>query len=494
MGYYAIGIGGTGAKCLEALMHLTAAGMMPDNEDLYILFVDPDTTNGCLERAVVTLDHYKTFNTNPQLEQRSLLQTRIFSADRPIWTPFNRDNTKPRLSNFFHYNSLRTAKDNAHLAVAHLFEVLYSEKEREDTTLDRGFRGHPSIGASVMAQTVRLGEEDPWFTFRTRVAQDPDAKVFLAGSIFGGTGASGFPTIAELVKGELEGRRVQIGGALVLPYFTFTDTGDNELKAKAEHFLMNTQAALKYYHLWNKKLIYNAIYLIGDESRLEVKNSLGGPGQRNAPHFIELYAALAAIDFFGKNFEDGQEAQYFRTNRSSKYLQWEDLPDGNNGNTLQSKIRQLARFAFTYLSIYGPMLEDIRQNGSGYRAPWYIDFFERNGISLNDDQTETSLKNVQDYCQDFLLWLANIQNSVGDGELVKYEAYAQKTDGNHLELKAPNGFVLKEFDNLISPYTSGSLHSVNRLWEDMCLAKGRGDGTGDIGKFLTILYRNCTRV
>ena len=497
MGYYAIGIGGTGAKCLESLIHLAAAGMMPEeNSELYVLFVDPDIANGCLERAVTTLDHYKAFSNNPQLEQPCLLQTKIRSADRTIWTPFNKDDAQPRLSNFFHYNGLRMAKDNTRVAAAHLFEVLYSRKEREETTLDKGFRGHPSIGASVMAQTVKLGADDPWLTFRSLVAKDTDAKIFLAGSIFGGTGASGFPTIAELVKDELKNKKVQVGGALVLPYFTFTDTGDNELKAKAEHFLMNTQAALKYYHLWNKKLIYDAIYLFGDESRIEVENSLGGRGQQNAPHFIELYAALAAIDFFGRDFGLGKGAQYFRTDRSSNQLQWTDLPDGQKGNTIRSKIRQLAHFAFAYLSIYQPMLEEIRKKngGGGYRAPWYIDFFEQNKILPADNQTGTSLKNVQDYCKDFLLWLANIQNSVGNARLVKYEAYTQKTDGNRLELKSPDSFILKEFGNLISPYTSESLRPVNKLWEDMCLAKGKGDGTGDIGRFLATLYRNCEKV
>ena len=58
--------------------------------------------------------------------------------------------------------------------------------------MDKGFRGHPSIGASIMAQTA-LGEDEPWKTFRALVKTDTDAKVFLAGSIFGGTGASGFP-------------------------------------------------------------------------------------------------------------------------------------------------------------------------------------------------------------------------------------------------------------------------------------------------------------
>ena len=132
---------------------------------------------------------------------------------------------------------------------------------------------------------------------------------------------------------------------------------------------MNTQAALKYYHLWNKKLIYDAIYLFGDGFQIKVDNALGGENQENAPHFIELYAALAAIDFFGKNFGPNQVSQYFRIDRDSKQLQWTDLPDNNNGSEIRSKIEHLARFAFAYLSIYQPMLHNnIRGNGSSYRA------------------------------------------------------------------------------------------------------------------------------
>ena len=490
MGYYAIGIGGTGAKCLESLIHLAAAGMMPDGNDLYMLFVDPDVANGSLARAMATLDHYKTFNTNPRLAQPRLLQTKIISANNPVWTPFNTDDGQPNLDVFFNFAGLRLANNNA----AHLFEVLYSRKERE-TKLDKGFRGHPSIGASVMAKTVALGGGDPWATFRTLVAKDTDAKVFLSGSIFGGTGASGFPTIAELVRKALDGNIFQMGGALVLPYFTFTADADNELKAKAEHFLMNTQASLQYYHLWNKTGIYDAIYLLGDESQIEVDNALGGEKQANAPHFIELYAALAAIDFFGKDFGQNQASQYFRIDRVNKQLQWTDLPDNNNGSDIRSKIESMARFAFAYLSIYQPMLNDIRQNGGGYRAPWYIDFFKGNGISLNDD-TQTSLEDVENYCIDFLLWLANIQNSAGAQQvgLVKYDAYTQKSDRNRLGLKSVDSFDLKKFGNLISSNPAESLRPVNRLWENMCSAKGKSDGTGDIGRFLSALYRNCEKI
>ena len=305
MGYYAIGIGGTGAKCIESLIHLAAAGMMPKKkQELHVLFVDPDKANGNLERAVGTLECYKTFSNNPQLAQPDLLQTEIDSFADPIFSPFDDvDDNKPILEKYLDHAGLKLANDGA----ADLFEVLYSKKERT-TQLDKGFRGHPSIGAAVMAQTV-LGGDGPWKNFLAKVAIDPMPKIFLAGSIFGGTGASGFPNIAKLIKIALDGKpnNEQIGGALILPYFTFIvpDGKDDELKAKAEHFLMNTQAALPFYqqHL-NKGLknpVYNAIYLMGDESQVKVdKFALGGKPQQNAQHFVELYAALAAIHFFNE--------------------------------------------------------------------------------------------------------------------------------------------------------------------------------------------------
>ena len=149
--------------------------MMPDNNDLYILFVDPDNANGSLDRAVTTLNHYKAFNDNDQLAQSCILQTKIDSATTPFFPRLiKRMMINLTLSGFFNYASLKLAKDNA----ADLFEVLYSEKER-DTKLNEGFRGHPSIGASVMAQTV-LGADEPWKTFRVKIAKDPNPEDFFS--------------------------------------------------------------------------------------------------------------------------------------------------------------------------------------------------------------------------------------------------------------------------------------------------------------------------
>ena len=484
MGYYAIGIGGTGSKCLEALIHLAAAGMMPDKKaELYVLFVDPDKANGSLERAVKTLECYKTFSNNPQLAQPHLLQTKIDSDITPIFSPFDDgDDDKPQLEKFFDYAGLKLADDGA----ADLFEVLYSERERT-TQLHEGFRGHPSIGAAVMAQTV-LGGDEPWKTFRGKVAKDPAPKIFLAGSIFGGTGASGFPTIAKLIKSALDVKPIsaQIGGALILPYFTFIDDGDAELKAKAEHFLMNTQAALEYYQRSNKDLVYNAIYLIGDDSQVQLKNfSLGGKAQQNAQHFIELYAALAAIHFFGNDGAADGGAQYFRLDRANNPLKWEDLPDGDGGVKIQSKLRSLYRFSVAYLDVYKPMLDDIHGGKvSGNDAPWYIDFFERNQsnrISLNDAKIEASLNSVKNYCEDFLVWFANVQHSKDD-------------DGkfNPLDKFDLTGVVNRISSDITMQPLRGK--ALNRLWRNMCSAKGKKSDGADIGKFLSALYRNCEKI
>ncbi len=481
MGYYAIGIGGTGAKCLESLIHLAAAGMMPDG-DLHLLFVDPDTSNGSRARVEETLAHYEACKKQFDLGQTHLLKTKIDPAHPILWTPFKE--TNPSLNRFFHYENFRYSP------AGKLFDVLYSRSEKE-STLEEGFRGHPSIGSAVMAKTVNLEEDETWSTFHKKIADDDEgAKIFLAGSIFGGTGASGFPTIAQIVKRELD---VKLGGALLLPYFKFMDDGsESELKAKSDEFLMNTQTALKHYHIWNKTGIYDTVYLFGDESRTDVENALGGPEQKNAPHFIELYAALAAIDFFNKDFGASQDVQYFMTAREqSNQLKWTDLPDGNNGDTIRSRIGQLARFAFAYLSVYHPALEKIADHSKdAYRASWYVEFFERRKIAID----RALLSTLEKYCEDFLRWLANIQGNCSDTvaiKLIDYSVYAKKkADDGSLELKLPENFS-NDPSHLIQSQTEAESNVLNKVWERMCNSRSKGRDAQGVGKFLRALYENC---
>src|SRR5215213_3101115 len=103
MGYYAIGIGGTGAKCIESLIHLTAAGLIPGNEKLYLLFVDPDKANGSLARAGELLKCYSDCRENRRADSY-FLKTEIEIAEPNVWSPLG-DGVN-RLDNYFNYNTL----------------------------------------------------------------------------------------------------------------------------------------------------------------------------------------------------------------------------------------------------------------------------------------------------------------------------------------------------------------------------------------------------
>ena len=60
---YVIAIGGTGAKCAEAIMHLAASGLLtpqpPQNSKIKIIFIDPDESNGHIDRAKKTIQTYQ---------------------------------------------------------------------------------------------------------------------------------------------------------------------------------------------------------------------------------------------------------------------------------------------------------------------------------------------------------------------------------------------------------------------------------------------------
>ncbi|MCK5059031.1 MAG: hypothetical protein KAT34_20455 [Candidatus Aminicenantes bacterium] len=496
MSYQVVSIGGSGAKSVESLTHLCAAGLMPDGE-LNVLFVDPDLANGCLERTQNTLNRYCECKKTG-MKQTGLLKTSITLSKPNVWTPFE-ETAKPKLGDFFRYPVLKTQYEPA----AHLFDVLFSPVEKE-VLLDEGFLGHPSIGAAVMAKTVKLGETEPWQTFRRKIEQDAKegegSKIVLIGSVFGGTGAAGIPTIARLIKQEFKGyKNIKVGGVLLLPYFSFIAAekklnSGKSLKLNPQNFVLNTQAALKYYYNQNYLDCFDCIYLIGEHMLTPLKHATsGGRNQSNEPNFMELYSALATIDFFNDIDEkvkdptfEARKYQLIAREKSGE-VQWSDLPDGNNGNIVKRQLGTMTRFAFAYLNVYYPMLENIRTKEKTYRSPWYIQFFERKGISLNSSQIQDQLKNMKEYCETFLKWMANLHKSNDQLEIefVGYKAFAKEKDKTMYLLPNFDGSL---FENLILPEGKANADGLNDLWERMCDNKALSPQEAAVGDFFKAVF------
>lgn len=496
MSYYAIGIGGTGAKCLESLIQLCGAGLMPDDEEVNILFVDPDGANGSVARASSLLSNYRACREG-RVEGTDFLKSPITptypqnSIDKTpvIWSPLEKG--QHQLDTFFNANLLDPDRER------HLFDILFSPDEQQ-MNLDVGFRGRPAIGAAVMASSVDLNNTEPWVTIKAKMQADvghaKPVKIMLFGSIFGGTGASGFPTIGTILKNWVAtfpgNSAVTLGGVLMLPYFSFAPIAGSGIAANSEDFLLNTQAALQYYSRRAELEVFDAVYILGSEERLKMPEAqIGGRLQQNDPHYAELYAALGALDFFASDngLAGGRYKMIARESEST--LAWSDLP--SEREELKRKLLQMARFSFAYLSNYYPMLEDIRAHGKTYRAPWYVNFFEYKNVDVTT-VLQNELKSIKEYCENFLLWIAKMEFSVSGKQttkphLINTSSFSWIEDGGAIKLRST--FDSGSFAEIKLPGTGGE--NMGNLWENMCKSRSTGNSTNGTWHFVNELYRRC---
>lgn len=511
-----IGIGGTGAKCLEAITRLAATGLFSSQHAITTLFVDPDRSNGSLGRAQEAVRDY--IQCRPALGPQNLadpgmLAARFESTLPEVWTPFG-DRLDPTLQDFFDANRLADQNPGA----AMLLKTLYDPEELS-TNLKEGFLGHPAIGAAVLAQKIDLTDDEFWRSLVQRVmvnaGQERKPRILLLGSIFGGTGASGLPTLARLLRTEL-GSRVELAAVLALPYFKFREIENEGMAARSDEFLQNTQAALKYYAHQRFDENLDAIYVLGDQEPKDVTENKqprkGGQQQRNDPHFVELYAALAALDFFHDEPRPAAVGRYHLiARRDTGELAWEDLPARAAGGTggLKKAVEQFTRFAFAYRTLFGPAIEQIRTGTVGvYTAPWYVNFFVRRGVRLNDDGDKKLLAATQRLCDGFLTWLANVQASAREpsgkrleGLLVNYQPFARRTEpeDDHGDkngtlpgrlLKSPDATGVNDFARLFPTPSPTAPGSLGQLWEEMCNASVVSSNK-PLGDFLRELHARC---
>lgn len=426
MSIYVIGIGGTGAKCIEGIIQLASIGLF-NEETLHLLFVDADENNGNLERALKSLKIYQDCQNLNLADKHPWMKTKIESFG--LWSPFANTSVNKNLGSFFEYNILKDDEP----ALGNLFDVLYTSEER-DANLDVGFRGRPAIGAAVMSQ-VKLDalDYDSWGQLMNQLQKDTGGgkrtKVFLCGSIFGGTGASGLPTIGRLVHNKLENlkirSKVDLGCLFVLPYFSFSPTlGENAdtVYARSEQFLLNTEAALRYYGSQAQET-FNTVYLLGNQNLSPVKVfSVGRNTQRNDPHFIEFYAGLAARQFLLNPTSEVKNV-VLMNRENLKSLTWKDIPDQK---VVNSELVNATRFAFVWLSDIAPGLDMAKNMGvknfqRGPEAFWFVKFFpdrtffgnsQKQAVDFNDLEQQNAISIITSWCQDYLRWLSQIHQCV----------------------------------------------------------------------------------
>ena len=494
MGYYFIAIGGSGAKVMESLTHLGVAGLLPNKvrqEKLYVMAIDPDIGNGNLKRSSAALNHYGSFQHLEIGTETPLFKTEVEMASPFVWNPTEHDK---RLDDVMSYQSYKNTP------LGHLYEVLYTRDERE-TVLNEGFRGRPAIGAAVMARKVGMDEREEWIgahsqpwgrfieSVRNDVRNGQMAKIFLVGSVFGGTGAAGLPTVAKLLRHIFREyqENVLLGGGLVLPYFSFSpstaDQTRGQLFASSENFLTNTKAALKYYAVKSAKdKLFDSMYFVGDNVLSPVKNfSVGAATQNNDAHIVDFYMALAAIDFYASRKESVKKCSYISRNEENVF-QWSDFPafameDGGEVS-IRERFAHFTRFIFSYVHLIRPVLHGL---GSGeitdvYKYPWFVDYLS----GVNVDAAE--IKDFDSYTDHFLRWLGQLEASEANREvrLIRQDSF-------NVEPLAinPSRFSTCAHDE-------DSKISMHELWYRLSEHPGHdAESAKGFGRFVRALYDCC---
>lgn len=503
---YLIGVGGTGSKIMENYIKLCSTGLGPDN--LWIGMVDQDEANGNVARAKTSIEKYQRLRTFIKREGKdnigydtNFLKTDIKThPDDSSWCPL--PGVTPTLKDVFSYDLLNPKLQDT-------VNCLYHPEDELNLALDEGFRARPSIGAAAIIS--QMNSETPFwqklFEALDEAKSGKEVKIFLVSSIFGGTGASGFPSIARLLREIIKQKNitsgVKIGGALMLPYFSFPKPEADEEKqvAHADTFLEQSRGALDYYSRMfeNEEVkIFDELYVAGADPLIPLKYfEKGGNNQKNPPLLPEMYACLAASRFFESGIINQSKIFHISRKNASNFY-WQDLP-GIKDNKAETKdlIGQFIRTAISFKEIYYPYLSTKWQNVQN--ESWFQILIKNEGVNLADADMQFEIEQVKNFFDDFLEWFASLSfNSKAYEdekiELAKCEQYsslnADSKFGDVTLHDAMNKYQLAQFSSLIINSKSKTLAKV---FTEMNYPEKKADRSG-FGNFLGQLYDTCKSI
>lgn len=441
---YVLCVGGSGAKSGEALLHLLSAGVSKDPIEVH--FLDQDITNGNLVKVRRLADTYKKLHKHMRPVLEKLKNRWLFAAELnektdpvvypPVHPPFE------KLGQLFQRDLMKEE-------LRHFFDSLFDFEAETNLELVHGFRGRPAIGQAVLAAGIDT-KLAFWDNLKARLSYRMhnavhSQKYFLMGSVFGGTGAAGVPTVArELhrmlnlpVPGSpgLKDPRGTVGAALFLPYFSYPNADLRMEQATGRllpsaTMMVRARLALDYYQLemdgttrWseygpNGQAIpkrpphFDSLYVVGWPELINLGYvSAGGGGQDNPALLPEMLGALAAFHFF-RDFSDGDDEEVrngrvYRAGFVGSSVDWEDLPSPNKKLPSHMAMRPLAvliRFAFAYKYVYYESLFGVEAE-KYRRQAWYRNLMGDDEPARADVLAGRLLLN---YCDSVLRWAASL--------------------------------------------------------------------------------------
>lgn len=345
---FVFGIGGTGARVLRSFGMLMAAGVDIRCDKVIPILIDPDTQNADLNRTVEMLKSYRRLHTVAGEKSGFFSKNISKLADideggqgkvKDTFT-FDFGGINQSFKEFIHYSEMDPDTQS-------LMQLLYTEDNLQ-SPLTIGFKGSPNVGSVVLNKLID-SPEIRYFADNFRKGD----RIFIISSIFGGTGAAGFPLLLKNLKNPDSGLQnagdissALIGAITVQPYFGLQS--DNESVIDSNTFITKTRDALAYYK--NNLHGLQALYYIADNPDTPYENRPGGASQKNNAHLVEVLSALAIIDFM--DYSDAELSattlyHEYGLKEDSRAVTFEHLYDDTN-KKISKQLVQFMYFAKYY--------------------------------------------------------------------------------------------------------------------------------------------------
>ena len=468
---FLIAIGGTGMRCLESFVHLCAAGLF-DNHTIEILTLDTDQNNGNKDRVESLIGLYNKVKTNDASNQGGEQRSNRFFTDY----------STPNRQTLHALASTKNLTDEQRQDNQDLSDLLFERDSVQQFKLDHGYRAQTHLGSMLMyhgiieaainakkgGDAVKTQEKELAKYLELLNKHAATARVFVFGSVFGGTGASSIPVIpiaiSEALKiltggnNELNLKKVLFGSTLLTDYFTFKTPTSQQLStdkiiADANNFALNSQAALSFYNDdTTVKKTYKRMYHIGWPSSLKINYSdgkagnvvTGGHEQRNDCHVAELMCAVAAYDFFNEDrakLEKIGEAEYdFRTvavdDNGNMQLSGASFVGSERGEVFENKLGALLSLAHIILSKF----EGAHEGTCG--TAQLLNYLDSAKFPNFNELSDAQCAEIDEYLKEFgykfvkssvvFGWIYQVFKSVGAGKFIfAPEAFITDINGLH---------------------------------------------------------------
>lgn len=346
---YIFGIGGTGSRVLKSLTMMLATGIdLGDTSEIVPIIIDPDNANANLTHSIEAMNKYSSVHDKLEFHEGSNNQFFKLPIKKIMrnYTLKISDTNNKTFKEFIEFDTMSRTNQA-------MMKMLFSDKNLE-SNMQVGFKGNPNIGSVVLNQLASAKE---FREFANSFAQDD--KIFIISSIFGGTGASGFPLLLKTLRCDHDMpnfaniNQANIGALTVLPYFQVEVSQQSEIESST--FIGKTKSALSYYEN-NIGSDVNSLYFICDDITNIYKNNEGGTEQNNSAHIIEFLGATAISHF--ANSARPETTQYFE-------LGIKDTPN-TESITFSSFYSGLKKTLFTPMTQFSLLAKCLTYNESFY--------------------------------------------------------------------------------------------------------------------------------